>query len=129
MKAVNLEHQTLLIKSMQSTLSKLENAYKDMIEKDLNTTLVKKRRDAVKIALDSLENAWHGTEFSHETENILEARNVLNGILPSVEKQYEKAKEGSSQKTLLERRIASFEAALEALDAISTKSRYSTDHK
>lgn len=117
MKAVSPERQTLLIKSMQSTLSKLEKTYKNMIEKGSNATLVKKRLDAVKIALDSLENAWYGTEFSYEKENILEARNVIIDILPSVEKQYDNAKEGSPQKTLLERRIASIEAAIEALDA------------
>ncbi|MFE0555478.1 hypothetical protein ACFW1P_06030 [Paenibacillus sp. NPDC058910] len=116
MKAVSPERQTLLIKSMQSTLSKLENAYKNMIEKGSNATLVKKRLDAVKIALDSLENAWYGADFSYEKENILEARKVIIGILPSVEKQHENAKEGSPQKTLLERRIASIEAAIEALD-------------
>ncbi|MGG4343471.1 hypothetical protein [Paenibacillus lautus] len=117
MKAVSPERQTLLIKSMQSTLSKLENAYKNMMEKGSNENLVKKRLDAVKIALDSLEHAWHGADFSYEKENILEARKVIFGILPSVQKQYEKAKEGSPQKTLLERRIASIEAAIEALDA------------
>ncbi|KOP68209.1 hypothetical protein AMS62_25385 [Bacillus sp. FJAT-18019] len=117
MKAVSTERQALLIKSMQSTLSKLENACNKMNEKGSNTTLAKQRRDAVKIALDRLENAWHGTDFSYEAEDILEARNVLIGILPSVEKQYEKVKDGSPQKTLLERRIASIEAAIEALGA------------
>jgi hypothetical protein len=117
MKDVSPERQTLLIKSMQSTLNKLEHAYKNMIEKGTNAILVKKRLDAVKIALDSLENAWHGAEFSYEKENILEARKVIVGILPTVEKQYENAKEGSPQKTLLERRIASIEAAIEALEA------------
>lgn len=118
MKAVSPECQELLIKSMQSTLSKLENACEKMNENGSNTTLAEQRRDAVKIALDCLENAWYGTEFSYEIEDILKARNVLVGILPSVEKQYDKVKAGSSpQKTLLERRIASIEAAIEAFDA------------
>ncbi len=117
MQSVSQERQTLSIKSMQSTLSKLENAYKNMTEKGLNTALVQKRWDAVKIGLNSLENAWQGTEFSYEEETILEARNVLVDILPSIEKQYEKANDGSSQKTLLERRITSTELAIDALDA------------
>jgi len=117
MKVISPECQKLLITSMQSTLSKLENACKKMNENGSNTTLAKKRRDAVKIALERLENAWHGTEFSYEKEEILEARNVLTGILPSVKKQYEKVKAGTSpQKTLLERRIASIEVAIEALE-------------
>ncbi len=117
MKAIRPESQKLLIQSMQSTLNKLENGFKRMTEKEANTSLIKKRRDAVKIALESLEHAWNGTEFSYETSDILEARTVIAGILPSVKKQYQNAKEGSPQKTLLERRIASIEAAIEALDA------------
>jgi len=117
MKAVSPEHQRLLIQSMQSTLKKLENAYNNMIGKGANPTLIKKRRDAVKIALDSLENAWQGAEFPYEMLDILEARTVLVGILPSVKQQFDNAKEGSPQKTLLERRIASIEAAIEALNA------------
>lgn len=128
MKAVNPEHRTLLIKSMQSTLRKLENAYKNMVEKGSNTTLVEKRRNAVIIALDGLEHEWNGTEFSYEKESILEARKVLVDILPSVEKQYEKAKEGSPQKTVIERRIASMEAAIEALERISQNS-FENDEK
>ncbi|EHB66651.1 MULTISPECIES: hypothetical protein [Paenibacillus] len=121
MKAVTPERQQLLIQSMQSTLRKLENGFKRMTEKEANTSLIKKRRDAVKIALDSLEHAWQGTEFSYEISDTLEARTVIAGILPSVIKQYENAKEGSPQKTLLERRIASIEAAINALDTISVK--------
>lgn len=117
MKAISPECQELLIKSMQSTLSKLENACKKMNENGSNTTLARQRRDAVKIALECLENAWHGTAFSYRAEEILEARNVLASILPSVEKQYDKVKAGSSpQKTLLERRITSIEAAIDALE-------------
>ncbi|WP_342576949.1 hypothetical protein [Paenibacillus sp. FSL M8-0142] len=121
MKADSPERQRLLIQSMQSTLKKLENAYNNMIGKEANITLIKKRRDAVKIALDSLENAWHGTGFPYEMLDIFEARTVIVGILPSVKKQYQNAKEGSPQKTLLERRIASIEAAINALDTISVK--------
>ncbi|ANY76783.1 hypothetical protein BBD41_28625 [Paenibacillus ihbetae] len=116
MKAVTTERQKLLIQSMQSTLRKLESGFKRMTEKEANTSLIKKRRDAVKIALDSLEHAWHGTDFPYEMSDILEARTVIAGILPSVKSQYENAKEGSPQKTLLVRRIASIEAAIDALD-------------
>jgi len=116
MKAVTPERKKLLIQSMQSTLRKLENGFKRMTEKEVNTSLIQKRRDAVKIALNSLEHAWHGTEFPYEMSDILEARTVIAGILPSVKNQYENTKEGSPQKTLLERRIASIEAAIDALD-------------
>ncbi|MDM5340555.1 hypothetical protein QUF84_25520 [Fictibacillus enclensis] len=116
MKTVSKENQTLSIKSLQSTLRKLENAYKSMTENGSNTTIVKKRRDAVKVGLDCLENAWHGTEFSYDEEAILAAKQILQNLLPSIQKQYEKAKEGSAQKTINGRRITAIELAIEALE-------------
>ncbi len=44
------------IKSLQSTISKLENALSQMNQKGTNTTLVKKRLKAVCIGLAMLEN-------------------------------------------------------------------------
>ena len=64
MKTVSLEVQDLSIKSLESTFNKLSNAYKSMTEKGSNTTLVKKRRDAVKIGLESLKGVWNGGDFS-----------------------------------------------------------------
>ncbi|SDN09251.1 hypothetical protein SAMN04488137_3483 [Fictibacillus solisalsi] len=116
MKIVSEEIQLLSIESLKSTLRKLENAYKRMTENHSNTTLVKKRRDAVKIGLDSLENAWHGTEFSYDEEAIRSAKLNLQSLLPSIQKQYVKAKEGSAQKTIIERRITAIELAIEALE-------------
>ncbi|MDM5201157.1 hypothetical protein QUF79_24335 [Fictibacillus enclensis] len=116
MKPVSKENQTLSTKSLQSTLNKLENSYKSMTESNSNTALVEKRRDAVKIGLDCLQNAWQGTEFSYDQEAILAAKQILQGLLPSIQKQFEKAKEGSAQKTLIERRITAIELATEALE-------------
>ncbi|WP_276203871.1 hypothetical protein [Fictibacillus enclensis] len=39
----------------------------------------------------------HGTEFSYDEETILSAKQTLQGLLPSIQKQYEKAKEGSPE--------------------------------
>ena len=47
------------IKSLQSTISKLENALSQMTQKGANTTLVKKRLKAVCIGLAMLENVWN----------------------------------------------------------------------
>ena len=55
METVSQEIQDLSIKSLESTFNKLSNAYKSMTEKGSNTSLVKKRRNAVKIGLDSLK--------------------------------------------------------------------------
>ena len=45
------------IKSLQSTISKLEKALAQMIQKGANTTLVKKRLKAISIGLAVLEKS------------------------------------------------------------------------
>ena len=112
MKTVSQEIQDLSIKSLESTFNKLSNAYKSMTEKGSNTTLVKKRRDAVKIGLESLKDVWSEGDFSYDEEIILTSKDVLQGVLPSIEKQIAKAKEGSSQKTLNERRLTALKLAI-----------------
>jgi hypothetical protein len=116
MKNVSKEIQDLSIKSLESTLNKLSNAYNSMSEKGSNTTLVKKRRNSVKIGLESLKNAWGRGDFFCDEENILTSKNILQGIMPSIEKQIAKAKEGSSQKTLNERRLTAIKLATESLE-------------
>ena len=118
METVSPEIQDLSIKSLESTFNKLSNAYKSMTEKGSNTTLVKKRRNAVKIDLESLKDAWNEGDFSYSynEESILTSKVVLQSLLPSIEKQIEKAKEGSSQKTLNERRLTALKLAIESLE-------------
>lgn len=116
MKMISQEMQDLAIKSLQSTYHKLSVAYERMTEKGTNTTLVKKRKDAVKIGLDSLHNVWNKAAFPYEEEDIFEAKTVLHSLLPSIEKQLAKAKEGSSQNTLNERRLLALQLAIESLE-------------
>lgn len=116
MKNVSQEIQDLSIKSLESTLNKLSNAYNSMTEKGANTTLVKKRRNSVKIGLDSLKDAWDRGDFFYDEENILSSKDILQGIMPSIERQIAKAKEGSSQKTLNERRLTAIKLAVESLE-------------
>lgn len=116
MRTVNKEIQDLSIKSLESTFNKLSNAYKSMTEKGSNTTLVKKRRSAIKIGLESLEDAWNGRDFFYDEEIILTSKDTLQSIIPSIEKQIAKAKEGSSQKTLNERRLTALKLAIESLE-------------
>ncbi|WP_339244610.1 hypothetical protein NYE53_10275 [Bacillus sp. FSL R5-0523] len=116
MKIVSQEIQDLSIKSLESTFSKLSNAYKSTTEKGSNTSLVKKRLNAVKIGLESLKGTWNGEDFCYEQEIILTNKEVLQDIIPSIEKQIAKAKEGSSQKTLNERRLTALKLAIESLE-------------
>jgi hypothetical protein len=110
--AVKLES----IKSFQSTIGKLEKALTQMVEKGANTTLVEKRHKACCIGLAVLENVWNQRPHPYTGEDLAEARKVLSGLTPSIESAYAKLKEGSSQRTLLERRIKALELAAEALE-------------
>lgn len=116
MRTVNQEIQDWSIKSLESTCNKLSNAYKSMIEKGLNTTLVKKRQNAVKVGLESLKDVWNGGDFFYDEETILTSKDTLQSIIPSIEKQIAKAKEGSSQKTLNERRLTALKLAIVSLE-------------
>lgn len=116
MQSVSQGTQDLAIQSLESTFNKLSNAYTGMLEKGSNTTLVQKRKQAVEIGLKSLKNTWHAEDFSYNEEMVLASKETLQEILPSVETQLIKAKTGSSQKTLLERRFIALELAIESLD-------------
>ncbi|MFD1363419.1 hypothetical protein [Lentibacillus salinarum] len=116
MKIVNQETRDFSIKSLESTFNKLSNAYKSMTEKGSNTNQVKKRKNAVQIGLESLKDSWNGEGFPHDEETTLTAKEVLQSLIPSIEKQIVKANEGSSQKTLNERRLIAFKLAIESLE-------------
>lgn len=116
MKTVSQETQDLSLTSLESTFNKLSNAYKSMTEKGSNTTLVQKRRNAIKIGLESLKVAWNGGDFFYDAEIIMTSKDTLQGVIPSIEQQIAKAKEGSSQKTLNERRLTALKLAIESLE-------------
>ncbi len=63
-----------------------------------------------------LESVWKQETHHYTQEDLAEARNVLIGLLPSIEKIYVKSKLGSPQRTLLERRIKSLELSIQAID-------------
>jgi len=104
------------IKSLQSTIRKLENALSQMTQKGANTTLVKKRLKAVCIGLAMLENIWNQSPHHYTQEDLAISRNVLAGLLPPIENIYMKSKVGSPQRTLLERRIKALKLAVQAID-------------
>lgn len=104
------------IESFQSTIRKTEKALIQMHEKNANTTLVNSRLNALRTGLVVLEAVWEDKTHSYTLEDLAEARLVLIGLLSSIEAMYTKSKEGSPQKTLLERRITSLELAIQALN-------------
>lgn len=116
MKTVSQEVQELSIKSLDSTFTKLSNAYTSMTEKGSNTTLVKRRRDAVKIGLESLQDVWYDGDFVYDKEVVVQSKDILLSIIPSIEKQLAKEKDGSPQKTVNERRVTALKLAIESLE-------------
>lgn len=109
------------IKSLQSTIGKLNTALTQMTQKGTNTTLVKKRLKAACIGLAVLENIWNQKPHQYTLEELVESRHVLISLLPSIEKIQVKLKAGSAQTTLIERRIKSLELAIQAIDDLSNK--------
>ena len=107
--------KTESLKSFRSTIRKSETALSSMNEKGANTTLVSKRLKALRIGLAVLEQVWDEKPHPYTHEDLAEARILLAGLLPSIEGIYVKSNPGSSQKTLLERRIKSLELALQAM--------------
>lgn len=104
------------VKSFQSTIRKLEKALAQMTEKGANTTLIRKRLRALHIGLAVLEDVWNGKSHAYAPEELGEARQVLEGLFPSLENMELKLKQGSPQRTLLDRRMRSLELAMEAID-------------
>ncbi|MEC0373541.1 hypothetical protein [Paenibacillus chibensis] len=109
------------IKSMQSTIRKLKNALSQMTDNGANTTLVEKRLHAVCIGLAMLENVWNQTTHHYTQEELVEARNVITSLFPSLENSYAKSKTGSPQRTLLARRKKALERSIQAIDRTLTK--------
>lgn len=123
MENVSQKEQLESIKSFQSTIRKSEKALLQMAEKGANTTLVKKRLNALLIGLAVLEDAWNQKPHSYTREELTEARHVLSGLFPTLEDMLMKSKEGSPQRTLLERRIRSMELAVQAIEGLSVHER------
>lgn len=110
------------IHSYQSTIRKMEKAFSEMQKKDADTKLIRRRLESVKIGLAVLEYAWFGKAHGYQIEEMTEARAVLFGLLPSLDSAYQKAKEGSPQRTLLTRRILSLKQSIEIIDEVIIKS-------
>ncbi|AIQ56775.1 hypothetical protein [Paenibacillus borealis] len=121
MEEVSAADQLESIKSWQSTIKKLENAFAQMTQKGTNITLVKKRLNASHIGLAVLENAWSQKPHLYSHEDITEAGKILSGLVSSVEHSYAKSKAGSPQQTLLERRLKALNLAVQAIDGLSAK--------
>ena len=103
-------------KAFKSAIRKSEKALAQMTQEGSNTTLLVKRLAALQTGLAVLESLWDHRPSSCSLEDMRDARKVLSELLPSLRAHYGKTKEGSPQRTLLERRIKAMELALQAMD-------------
>ncbi|MGM0837267.1 MAG: hypothetical protein ACQEV7_14015 [Bacillota bacterium] len=121
MEYVSNEDKLQSIKAFQSTIHKSENALAKMTQQGSNTTLLTKRLKALQIGLAMLETAWNQRTHLYTVEEIIVARNVLTGLFPSLQNSYDKAKPGSPQRTLLERRIRAWELSVQAMEHLDRR--------
>lgn len=121
MENVSEEDKLQSIQAFRSTIRKSESALANLTQKGKNTTLLKKRLNALNIGLAMLETVWNQEAHHYTKEEFAEARNVLIGLFPSLENSYNKSKAGSPQKTLLRRRIKAFELAVQVMDDVVRK--------
>lgn len=119
MENVSAEVRLESIKSFQSTIRKSEKALIQMTDKGASTSLLEKRLKALRIGLAVLEMLWYEKPHPYSEKELVETREVLSGLLPSIERMYAKSKPGSPQRTLLERRIESLDLAVGAIDDLS----------
>ncbi|WP_313960280.1 hypothetical protein [Paenibacillus xylanexedens] len=105
------------IEAFQSVIRKSENALKNMVGKEANTSLIEKRLHALNVSLYILEYTWNERADQHYSSlEISEARHVMNNLLPSLKRMMEKSVAGTPQYTLLERRIRAFQLAVQAME-------------
>ncbi|WP_212745606.1 hypothetical protein [Marinilactibacillus psychrotolerans] len=116
MSDIDTELKKNSIKSLDSTLKKLEKAYIKMNDEGKNITVVRKRRNSIKIGLDSLQNDWEDHDFNYSKEDIFLAIEVLYSLKPSIQKQIDKVDGSSSQKTLNEKRLKAINLSISSLE-------------
>lgn len=107
------------IASFRSAIRKSEKALAHMTRKGAGTTLIEKRLQALRIGLAVLECAWNQRPHYYPPEDLVAARGILVGLLPSIEGIYTRSRAGSPQRTLLKRRIRALELAVQAIDELS----------
>ena len=103
------------IASLDSSIRKLEKTLTSVELKGSSTTVVSKRLKALRIGLAALQAVWESQAYTYSGQETVDAKEILTSLFPSLHAMAPKFKPGSSQATLLARRVRSLEHALEAL--------------
>ena len=103
------------IASLVSSIRKLEKTLTTIEQKGFSTTVVSKRLKALRIGLAALQAVWENQAYPYSGQETVDAKEILASLFPSLHAMAVKFKPGSSQATLLARRVRSLELALQAL--------------
>ncbi|WP_061809413.1 hypothetical protein [Rossellomorea vietnamensis] len=116
MKQFRSEEQQQSIEAFQSIIRKSENALARMNPGTPQTNLLEKRLNAARIGEEILHARWEGKELAVSKDELMAAKEVLEGLLLMLPSFLEKTKTGSGQRTYIERRIKAFQTAVSYLD-------------
>mgnify|MGYP000884878889 CR=1 FL=1 len=103
------------IASLDSSIRKLEKALTSVEQNGSSTIVVSKRLKALRIGLAALQAVWENQAYPYSGQETVDAKEILASLFPSLHAMAVKFKPGSSQATLLARRVRSLELALQAL--------------
>ncbi|MBW3111611.1 hypothetical protein KYJ26_07205 [Bacillus sp. MCCB 382] len=110
------EEKQQSIEAFQSVIRKSENALASMKSGSAQSRLLEKRLKAARIGEGLLAARWEGKELDVSHDELVEAKQVLEGLLLMLPGFLEKTKPGSGQRTYIERRIKAFQMAVSYLN-------------
>jgi len=112
MKNLTAEKKQQSIEAFHSIIRKSEKALAHLKADAPQTKLLEKRLNAARIGLNTLLAQWEGQEFDVGRTDLIEAKKGLEDLLSTLPSYFEKAKEGSGQRTYISRRIEAFHVAI-----------------
>lgn len=104
------------INALHSAIRKSDRALVQMVQKGASTTLISKRLNALKVGLILLQNDGELMMNPMDRSDLTDTKVLLESLLTSIERMYRQSKSGSSQRTLLEKRITALYLVLRKID-------------
>lgn len=101
-----------MLASLASTIGKLSK---------IGGSVAQTRLQAHEVGITALKALWDNQTYAFSKQEAQSAKQVLQGLLPSILTMLKKLDGAKSQRTLLERRLRSLQYAIKALDEICAK--------
>lgn len=109
-----------LVAAIRSAIAKSQRALTQMNKKGKNTTLISRRLAALHLGLAILTEDSELLSDKYKLEDFQESHRILTGLLPSIDRIYDRLKPKSPQHTLLQRRRVAIQTIIEEIDKISS---------